>query len=1262
MTIIVTMNVQGLQNAEKRKQVFLFCKKMKYDIIFMQEVHSTEEYEKIFKSEWGGQILFSHGESNSRGCAILFNPSLNVEVVKTTSDINGRYILCDTKIMQKEVTLVCLYAPNNDDPAYFVNVFEKLSEHKFADKIIGGDLNLVLDTKLDSLNRLNNNKKACNVLKTFMDECLIADPWRERNGNLFQFTWYKKRPKEMFARLDYMLVNYALVSEIKQISNVPSFRSDHNAVKMEINLCKGSPRGPGFWKLNESLLYDLNSVQEINQSVDDLVERSRDWEPCVRWEKLKEVMVQTCQRISKKKAEASKKTMHTLYEALKKADQRYRDADTKLEKEAAEEDKEMYHSELKKYLTYKADGARIRSRTLWYQNSERNSRYFFALEKVKYSNKTLSTVQCEDGTITRDERKILNEQKKFYKRLYSKDPTVAFCFVNNFDIQHTAESQSKMEEEFTFEEFTKALASMARGKAPGNDGLTCAFYVVMWNKIGRILFNAVLQSHMNKKMYKSARRGVISLIPKRGKNALLLSSWRPICLLNNDLKIVTKMVTNRIKPYLYEVIGTQQTGYVPKRFIGVNLRKIIDLIQYLEQNECSMALINVDFEKCFDSISHEALMQSLKFFKVPEYIISWVVMLYNDFELCVINNGKWSDYFPQHRGVHQGSALSGPVFLYVAEILALRINANNKIQGIQIDGQNEKLSQYADDTSIWSIFQEESINQVISELEIFKRNTGLKANYEKTIIYKIGCKTGFKKRLYLDKKVKWGDNVIDALGLLISTDAENDNLDLNYENVLQKASTVLNVWQHRGLSIIGKIEVVNTLINSLFTYKMQLLPIMSKEIEGKITSMISRFIWNGRKPKIRMMVLYMKPQNGGRNLGNLLLRDKSLKLEWIRRLHSEQCSSFFRALVYNQLNCGFKNELIWECNFNATDVVKFECKSAFWTDVLKTWAEYNFVNPQCPEEVGNQILWYNSLIRVAESFVFYKEWYEKGIIYVKDLVRNDKIVSLEQLCYLYDESFSAMKYNCLISATPRVWKRMITNSDNDSDVEWQSKYSILSERKKWSQSMYRLWIENWSCTEEASVKMSRLLNVHVNSDDAENGFRVVNKITEISKYKAFQYRLLHNAIFLNDRLIHLQISQTNLCSQCNLEKETVSHLFWYCLETKRLIKECFDYIRIQGIKDNDYTINLKNVFLSTISENPYSHVNTLITIIKQKIYAHKCIKQKLRTTNVISEYEFIHQMERKRAIETGNHKNYNRRWPDKLPTDNMEMFINEYLN
>ena len=91
------------------------------------------------------------------------------------------------------------------------------------------------------------------------------------------------------------------------------------------------------------------------------------------------------------------------------------------------------------------------------------------------------------------------------------------------------------------------------------------------------------------------------------------------------------MITNRLKVYLSVVIGLQQSGYIPGRFISLNIRKLIDIIAFLEREDHAAVLIAVDFKKCFDSIEHEAMYSALREFNLGEYLISWVKMVYNNF-------------------------------------------------------------------------------------------------------------------------------------------------------------------------------------------------------------------------------------------------------------------------------------------------------------------------------------------------------------------------------------------------------------------------------------------------------------------------------------------------------------------------------------------------------------------------------------------------------------------------------------------------------
>ena len=465
---------------------------------------------------------------------------MHVEIKKISRDTDGRLLIIDATIKESDVVLMNIYAPNTDSPEYLANAFEMLGSHKHADRIIAGDFNLVMDEKLDVVNRKGNNKKSQKVIKTVVNDSMLVDPRHERNPDLFQFTWYKKRPQEIFARLDYIFINYALMGEVKNVANIPSFKSDHNAVMIELSCNKQNPRGPGFWKLNDSILNDLECVKKLNEKLENCKQKAKDNDPCMRWELLKECSVKTCKELCKERSRQINDTVKNLQNQAHNAQEKIDTASNMEEKCAAEMELNECKGNLERYLEYKAEGARIRSRAMWYERGERSTKYFLGLEKVKYSNKTLNILRCEDGTITRNEKKILNEQTKFYKCLFSKNPEIKFIIEDNFEhATHSSNENKCIDADFTFEEFTAALKSMAKGKVPGNDGLTTSFYIVFWGIIGKTLWEAILQLHKNGMMYRSGRRGVISLIPKKHKNALDISQWRPLMLLNTCHKIVS---------------------------------------------------------------------------------------------------------------------------------------------------------------------------------------------------------------------------------------------------------------------------------------------------------------------------------------------------------------------------------------------------------------------------------------------------------------------------------------------------------------------------------------------------------------------------------------------------------------------------------------------------------------------------------------------------------------------------------------------------
>ena len=93
-----SLNVRGINQTRKQRQLFRWLHNNKFDIIFLQETYSTENIENIWKSEWGEKIYFCHGTSHLRGVMTLFNPKFATPVDSIEADKNGGFLLLQTTI------------------------------------------------------------------------------------------------------------------------------------------------------------------------------------------------------------------------------------------------------------------------------------------------------------------------------------------------------------------------------------------------------------------------------------------------------------------------------------------------------------------------------------------------------------------------------------------------------------------------------------------------------------------------------------------------------------------------------------------------------------------------------------------------------------------------------------------------------------------------------------------------------------------------------------------------------------------------------------------------------------------------------------------------------------------------------------------------------------------------------------------------------------------------------------------------------------
>jgi len=118
-----------------------------------------------------------------------------------------------------------------------------------------------------------------------------------------------------------------------------------------------------------------------------------------------------------------------------------------------------------------------------------------------------------------------------------------------------------------------------------------------WNDLKIHLAMSINYLFENSNLTDLQKQGIITLLPKHDKDLKNISNWRQISLLNVDYKISTKAIANIIKTVLPNLFTKNQTGFMKNRYIGENIRTIIEIIEQLNVTNQPGLIIFVDFEK-----------------------------------------------------------------------------------------------------------------------------------------------------------------------------------------------------------------------------------------------------------------------------------------------------------------------------------------------------------------------------------------------------------------------------------------------------------------------------------------------------------------------------------------------------------------------------------------------------------------------------------------------------------------------------------------
>jgi hypothetical protein len=207
------------------------------------------------------------------------------------------------------------------------------------------------------------------------------------------------------------------------------------------------------------------------------------------------------------------------------------------------------------------------------------------------------------------------------------------------------------------------------------------------------------------------------------------------------LKVITKILAERLQVVILQVVHLNQYGFIRSRTIHDYLAWSYEYIHQCHYSKWEIIILKLDFEKAFDTVEHSAIIQVKTHLGFPERWLGWVHAILSSGSSVVLLNGTPGKFYKCRRGVHQGDPLSPLLFVLAAELLQILINwaASMNLLTIPIPQPTADfpIVQYADDTLLLLQADARQLFFLEALLHSFTDSIGLRVNYRKSHMYPI---------------------------------------------------------------------------------------------------------------------------------------------------------------------------------------------------------------------------------------------------------------------------------------------------------------------------------------------------------------------------------------------------------------------------------------------------------------------------------------------------------------------------------------------
>ncbi|XP_050145591.1 uncharacterized protein LOC126621231 [Malus sylvestris] len=484
-----------------------------------------------------------------------------------------------------------------------------------------------------------------------------------------------------------------------------------------------------------------------------------------------------------------------------------------------------------------------KSRVQWLQEGDANTKFFHQSTLQRRRRNKVVTLKNDNEEWVDNPDQVRRLFDEHFMALFSSSGHRDWGGILDCVIPKVSEEMNAtLSAPVSADEIKQAALNMGGLKAPGPDGFQGIFYRSQWDIITADV-NKMIEDLMAGSLQPLRINAThLALIPKV-PNPESVSHFRPISLCNFSYKILSKVLANRLKRFLQDLISPTQNAFVEGRQIQDNIGIAHELFHFLKtrKTKCKLELgIKLDMHKAYDRVEWDFLLAVMEKMGFDSRWRNLILRCISTVSFAILLNGQPGPRFAPSRGLRQGDPLSPYLFLLVSEVLSLLIKQageRKQIEGVKMGLAGPMISHifFADDTLIFMKADERNCRNLVQLAAI------------------LGMEIVGDPGLYLGVPAIWGKSKKNGLAYIKG-------------RLLGK----IQGWKCSTLSQAGREILIKAVAQAIPAYPMNLFKFPST-LCNELDALISKFWWGQKEGENRIHwvskeILGRSKQDGGLGL------------------------------------------------------------------------------------------------------------------------------------------------------------------------------------------------------------------------------------------------------------------------------------------------------------------------------------------------------------------------------------------------------------